>query len=71
MSGVTGQLPSVQSRIKEKHVRRNRGYKVRNGNVQMNDSTKPSDTPSRPVTRYLLFKLLAATDCLTFRTDAW
>lgn len=58
MLGATGRLPSVQPRI-EKHARRNREYKVRNGNVRTNDSTKPSDTRSRPVTRYRLFKLLA------------
>jgi hypothetical protein len=59
MSGATGQLSSVRSRIKEKHVQRNRERKVRNGTLQMNDSTKPSDKPSLPVMRYRSFKMLA------------
>ena len=65
MSGATGRSPSVQSRIEETHVRRSQETKVRNGDVQMNDSTKPSGTHSRPVTRYRLFKPLAATDYIT------
>jgi hypothetical protein len=66
MSGATGQLLSVQSRIKGKLVQRNRESKVRNGNLRTNDSTKPSDTPSRPVTRYRLLKMLAVASCIRF-----
>ena len=66
MSGATGQLLSVRSRIKEKLVQRNRGCKIRNGNLQTNDSTKPSDTPSRPVTRYRLLKMFAVVSCIGF-----
>ena len=65
MPEATGRLPSVQSGIEGKHGQPNREYKLRNGNLRMNDSTKPSDTHFRPVTRYRLFKLLAATDCIT------
>jgi hypothetical protein len=60
MPGATGRLPSDRSRIEEKHGQRSREYKLRNGNVQMNDSTKPSDTPFRPVTRYRSFKMFVA-----------
>jgi hypothetical protein len=66
MSGATGQLLSVQSRIKEKLVQRNQERKVRNGNLRTNDSTKPSDTPSRPVTRYRLLKMFAVASCIRF-----
>jgi hypothetical protein len=66
MSGATGQLLNVQSRIKEKLVRRNRKRKVRNGNLQTSDSTKPSDTPSRPVTRYRLLKMFAVASWIIF-----
>jgi hypothetical protein len=66
MSGATGRSLSVELRIKEKLVQRNRECKVRNGNLQMNDSTKPSDKPSLPVTRYRLFKMFAVTSCIRF-----
>src|SRR5882757_1422335 len=57
-AGVTSRLLSVR-RIKEKHAQRNRGCKIRSGNLQMNGSTKPSDTPSLPATRYRLLKMFA------------
>ena len=66
MPGATGLLLSAQSRIKEKPVQRKRGCKVRNGNLRTNDSTKPSDTPSRPVTRHRLLKIFAAADWIRF-----
>jgi hypothetical protein len=66
MSGTTGRLPSAQSRIEERHVQRNRGCKLRNGNVQMNGSTKPSGTPFQPVTRYRSFKMFVAAGSIRF-----
>jgi hypothetical protein len=66
MSGATGQLLSVQSRIREELVQQSRGCKVQNGNLQTNDSTKPSDTLSRPVTRYRLLKMFAVASCIRF-----
>ena len=64
MSGATSQLLSVESRVRKYLVQRNRECKVRNGNLQMNVSTKPSDTPSQPVTRYRLLKMFAVADCV-------
>jgi hypothetical protein len=58
MSGATAQLLSVQSRIREQPVQRNRGCRLRNGNSQMNVSTKPSNKPSLPVMRYRSFKMV-------------
>jgi hypothetical protein len=66
MSGVTGQLLSIQSGIKEKLVQQNRECKVRNGNLRTNDSTKPSDRPSLPVTHSQLFKTFAVASCTRF-----
>lgn len=63
MSGATGQVSSAQSRIKSKHVQRNRECKVRTVTLEMNVSTKPSDKPSLPVTRYRSFKMFAAASC--------
>jgi hypothetical protein len=37
-----------------------------NGNLQMSGSTKLSDTPSLPVTRYPLFKVFAVASHLSF-----
>jgi hypothetical protein len=68
MSGATSPLLGVQSRIKEKLVQRN---KVLNGNLQTNDSTKPSDTPSRPVTRYRLLKIFAVASRTGFNTGTF
>ncbi len=66
MSGTTGHLLRIQSRIREKLVQRNRGFKERNGSLQTNDSMKPSDTPFRPVTRYRLLKMFAVASCIRF-----
>ena len=66
MSGATGQLLNVQSKIKEKFVQRNRELKARNGNLRTSDSTKPSDIPFRPVTRYRLLKMFAVASCIRF-----
>jgi hypothetical protein len=60
MSEAIGQRLGVQSGITAKLVQRNREFKVRNGNLQTNDSMKPSDTPFRPVTRFRLLKMFAA-----------
>ena len=68
MSGATAQLLGVSSRIREKLVQRNRARRVRNGNLQMNVSTKPSDKPSLPVMRYRLFKVVVVASCI--RSDA-
>ena len=65
MSGATGQSSSLL-RIEEKLVQRNRACKVRNGNLQMNDSTKPSDRPSLPATRYRSFKMFAVNSGIGF-----
>ena len=66
MSEATGQLLSVELRINGKLVQRNRERKVQNGSSRMNDSTKPSDKPSLPVTRYRLFKTFAVASCIRF-----
>jgi len=60
MTGATGQLRSVKSRLKRNLVQRDQERKVRNGNVQMTNSTTLSGRPSLPVTRYRLFKSFAA-----------
>jgi len=60
MTGATGQLRSVKSRLKRNLVQRDQERKVRNGNVQMTNSTTLSGRPSLLVTRYRLFKVFAA-----------
>jgi hypothetical protein len=66
MSEATGPLLKVKLRIKRKLAPRDRECKPQSGNLQMNDSTKPSDKPSLPVTHYRSFKNLAVTDCIRF-----
>ena len=58
MTGATGQLRSVKSRLKRNLVQRDQERKVRNGNVQMTNSTTLSGRPSLPVTRYPKCSLL-------------
>jgi len=58
MTGATGQLLSVKSRLKRNLVQRDQERKVRNGSVQMTNSTTLSGKPSLPATRYRLFKVL-------------
>ena len=41
MTGAIGQLLSVKSRLKRNLVQRDQERKVRNGNVQMTNSTEP------------------------------
>ncbi len=60
MTGAIGQLLSVKSRLKRDLVQRDQERKVQNGNVQMTNSTTLSGKPSRPATRYRLFKVFAA-----------
>jgi len=60
MTGATGQLLSVKSRLKRNLVQRDQERKVRNGNVQITNSTTLSGKPSLPATRYRLFKVFAA-----------
>ena len=60
MTGATGQLRSVKSRLKRNLVQRDQERKVRNGNVQMTNSTTLLGKPSLPATRYRLFKVFAA-----------
>jgi hypothetical protein len=60
MTGATGQLLSVKSRLKRNLVQRDQERKVQNGNVQMTNSTTLSGKPSLPATRYRLFKVFAA-----------
>jgi len=64
MPDATGRLSSVRLRVKENDVQPNR--KLRNGILQMNCSTKPSDKPSLPATRYRSFKMFAAASCARF-----
>jgi hypothetical protein len=64
MSGKTGQQLNIRSMITGKLVQRE--LKVRNGNLQTNDSMKPSDTPFQPVTRFRLLKMFAAANCIRF-----
>ena len=60
MTGAIGQLRRVKSRLKRSLVQRDQERKVRNGNVQMTNSTTLSGRPSLPATRCRLFKVFAA-----------
>jgi hypothetical protein len=66
MSEATGPLLKVKLRIKKELAQRDRECNPQSGNLQMNGSTRPSDKPSLPVTRYRSFKNLAVTDCIRF-----
>jgi hypothetical protein len=65
---VRSDRPAIKGQIKDqkKLAQRDRECNLQSGNLQMNDSTKPSDKPSLPVTRYRSFKNLAVTDCIRF-----
>ncbi len=67
---VTGDQPVTKRLTRDQ--RKTRAAKPRcrgrNGSLQMTGSTKPSDKPSPPVTRYPLFKSLAVASCT--RSDA-
>jgi len=60
MTGAIGQLLSVKSRLKKNIVQKDQERKVRNGSVQMTNSTTLSGKPSLPATCYRLFKVFAA-----------
>ena len=60
MTGTTGQLLGVTSSFKRNLDQQDQERKMRNGNVSMINSTTLSGKPSLPVTRYRLFKSVAA-----------
>jgi hypothetical protein len=70
---VRNSRPARKRPIKHRGKARSAKPRVQDtiGNLQINDSTKPSGIPSRPVTRYRSFKMSAAASCTNVDTETF